>query len=446
MCWIRGFSSGLWPFSILGWPDPSEDFTKYYPSSVLETGYDILFFWVAKMIMLGMKLTGEVPFRTVYLHGLVRVEDGKKMSKSEGNVVDPLDVVAEYGADALRFALLTGISPGNDLTVQAERYENNRKFANKIWNAFRFMMSHCNGRDLPLSQPENVFLSTYALPPTAQLSLADRWILARLAEVSNDSQRLLENWQIGEMGKLQYDFLWHEFCDWYVEAAKTGLRSPSPQNAQATCQVLAHVLAQSLRLLHPFLPFLTEAIWQELPGLKSVIPTILLARWDAFAEVDSNSLQEFELLQKIVRAIRYLRSEYKIDPGLRLKVHLLSETKPELLQANGDLLAWLARLDATESYFGQKGPLPSQCITLNIEDVTVYLPWPGVLDMETEKRRMRARIDSLQSQLKRSQELLAKDEFISKAPTQVVARERQKAAKMEWETERIEQRLRDIKE
>ncbi len=438
------YSSGLWPFSILGWPDQTEDYAKYYPASVLETGYDILFFWVARMIMLGLKLTGQAPFRTVYLHGLVRAEDGKKMSKSEGNAVDPLDVVSEYGADALRFALLTGISPGNDLTVQSSRFENNRNFANKVWNAFRFLMSHAERRELPLTQPANVFLTAYAVPATAQLTLADRWILARLAEVARAAERLLAAWQIGEMGKALYDFLWHELCDWYVEAAKVNLRGADPDKAQATVQVLAHVLGQSMRYLHPYLPCLTEAIWQELPGLKSAIPTIMFARWDTPGKADRQALADFDLLQKTVRAIRNFRSEYRLDPGLRLKVQMTCRHRPELLTANKDMLAALARLDASASQFGAELAKPDQCITLTVEEITVYFPWAGVLDMEAEQRRMQARIDELQRQLQRAHGLLANVAFVSKAPAAVVTREKEKAAKLALESQQIEQRLQEM--
>ncbi len=439
------YSSGLWPFSILGWPEQTADYAQYYPASVLETGYDILFFWVARMIMLGLKLTGQVPFRTVYLHGLVRAEDGKKMSKSQGNTVDPLDVVAEYGSDALRFALLTGIAPGNDLTIQSSRFENNRNFANKVWNAFRFLMSHAAGRELPLTQPANVFLTTYALPAAERLALADRWILARLTAVTQDAERLLATWQIGEMGKSLYDFIWHEFCDWYVEAAKVDLRGEDPAKTQATVQVLAHVLGQSMRYLHPYLPFLTEAVWQELPGLKAVIPTVMFARWDTSAEVDRQAVVDFGLLQKIVRAVRNLRAEYKIDPGRRLKVHMTCRNRPELLTANQDLLTALARLDAAASRWGEEaGAKPDPCLTLTVEEVTMYFPWAGVVDMEAEKRRMQARIDDLQKQLQRAQALLANGAFVSKAPAAVVAREKAKAAKLAREAQQIEQRLQEM--
>ncbi len=438
------YSSGLWPFSILGWPEQTEDYAQYYPASVLETGYDIIFFWVARMIMLGLKLTGQVPFRTVYLHGLVRAEDGKKMSKSAGNAVDPLDVVSEYGADALRFALLTGISPGNDLTIQARRFENNRNFANKIWNAFRFLRFHAAGRTLPLTRPENAFLTTYALPATARRTLADRWILARLTAVIRDAERFLAAWQIGEMGKALYDFIWHELCDWYVEAAKVSLRGADPAQAQATVQVLAHVLGQSVRYLHPYLPFLTEAIWQELPGLKTAIPTVMLARWDTPGAVDRQALTDFALLQKVVRAIRNLRAEYKLDPGLRLKVYMTCRHRPERLAANQDLLAALARLDTAESRFGTELAKPDQCITLTVETVTVYFPWAGVLDLEAEKQRMQARLDALQGQLQRVRGLLANAAFVSKAPAAVVARETEKAAKLEWEARQIAERLQEM--
>ncbi len=438
------YSSGLWPFSILGWPEQTKDFAKYYPATVLETGYDILFFWVARMIMLGLKLTGQVPFHVVYLHGLVRAEDGRKMSKSEGNVVDPLDIVSEYGADALRFALLTGISPGNDLTVQSSRFENNRNFANKIWNAFRFFMAHAKNLKLPLSQPDNDFLTSYELPAANHLTLVDRWILARLAEITQEAEKLLDAWQIGELGKSLYDFIWHELCDWFVEAAKVGLRGADADRSQATAQVLAHVLCQSLRYLHPYMPFLTEAIWQELPGLKTVIPTVMLSRWSAPVDVDTQALRDFNLIQKIVRAIRNLRSEYKIDPGLRLKVQMSSWTRSELLAANGDLLTALARLDSTGCQFGQEAKKTDQCITLNVEDVAIYFPWAGILDMEAEKERMQSQVNDLRRQYERTQALLINTAFTSKAPAHVVVREREKASKLELEVQQIEQRLREL--
>ena len=261
------FSSGLWPFSTLGWPADTADLRRFYPTAVLETGYDILFFWVARMIMMGLMFTNDVPFKTVYLHGLVRDEHGRKMSKTFGNVIDPIEVMDEMGTDALRFTLLTGSSPGNDMNLSIERVRGNRNFANKIWNAARFVLS--NLERLPAS----------ALAAAPQTTLAQRWIRSRLQTVAVEATRLFETFQYGEAGRQAYDFLWGDYCDWYIEIAKNELNDPD--TALSAARTLLEVLEQALRLLHPFIPFVTEEIWQHLRAFCLQQPGFGLTEWPA---------------------------------------------------------------------------------------------------------------------------------------------------------------------
>ncbi len=368
------YSSGLWPFSTLGWPACTDDLRRFYPTTVLETGYDILFFWVAKMIMMGLKLTGDIPFRTVYLHGLVRDEHGRKMSKSLGNIVDPLDVIRDYGSDTLRFTLLTGTTPGNDLKLNKQRLESNRNFANKLWNAFRFLSVHMERAELPRTAPDNPFATTYQVPATEHLGIADRWVLARLHQVTEEVTRLIDNWQIGEAGTQLYNFLWHELCDWYLEAAKISLHDTAPQVRNRTVMVLACTLEQSLRLLHPFMPFLTEAIWQQLPALPQSVRSIMLGHWPQPPAAPAQATTDFSLVQQIVRAIRNIRAEYRIEPAQRITAWLQAPRDLGMLESNQTLLCALARLDNEHLRIAAHIPDTAQCVTATVETVTVYIP------------------------------------------------------------------------
>src|SRR5690606_626934 len=258
------FSSALWPFSTLGWPEETEDYRRYYPTSVMETGYDILFFWVARMIMMGLWFTGKVPFHTVYLHGLVRDAQGRKISKTLGNAIDPIELMDKYGTDPLRFTLVTSGTPGNDVNLDENRIESNWRFVNKIWQITNFVTANIEG-DLPSG-----------LPPTDELDLPARWILSRLNTLVQNTQRLFDNYLFGEPGRQIYDFLWGEFAAWYIEISKHKLYSGSPQEKEQTSRVLVHVLDTCLRLLHPYMPFVTEAAWNYLPHEGE---TIMLARW-----------------------------------------------------------------------------------------------------------------------------------------------------------------------
>ena len=439
------FSSGLWPFSTLGWPEETEDLKRFYPTSVLETGYDIIFFWVARMIMLGLKCTGKAPFTHVYLHGLVRDEQGRKMSKSLGNALDPLDLISEYGSDALRFSLLTGSTPGNDMKMSVQRVEGNRNFANKIWNAARFVIMNLEGRELPLSQDADRFNISYLLPDRAALSLADRWILSRLAAVQTDVTRLIETWQLGEAGRQLYEFLWNEYCDWYIEAAKVRLYDGTPEQASATRQVLAFVLENSLRMLHPFMPYVTETIWQNLPGLNVEGRALIISRWPQFSGLaDSDADDAFGRLQEIVRAIRNVRSEYNVEPGRRIPALVSAAEHEQLLNQQRPMLASLARLAADQVTIAAELAPPDKAVTVATSGVTIYVPLAGLVDLDAERQRLQKEIDNLAKQIARSEGLLANEGFVAKAPPEVIDRERAKIDELRTRHQQLTERLKDI--
>jgi len=437
------FSSGLWPFSTLGWPEKTQDLATFYPTSVLETGYDIIFFWVARMIMLGLKFTGEVPFHTVYLHGLVRDEQGRKMSKSLGNALDPLDLIAEYGTDALRFTLLTGGTPGNDLKLATSRVEANRNFANKIWNAARFVVMKLeDGVEVDWSDPNS---PAYALPDAATLSLADRWILSRYETVRSEVTRLVDAWQLGEAGRQLYEFLWNEYCDWYIEASKVRLGDGNAGEAQATRQVLAYVLERSLRLLHPFMPFVTEAIWQNLPGLAGDSRSIMVTRWpDVTAWQDTAAESDFARVQEIIRGIRNVRSEYDVPAGRRIAASLSAGSHAGLLRENLPVLVMLARLEADAVHIAAELPAPGKAATLAASGVTVYLPLAGLVDLAAERKRIQGEIDNVDKQVQRIDGLLGNPGFMDKAPANVVERERAKLVELQERRAQLEERMSEL--
>jgi len=441
------FSSGLWPFSTLGWPRQTDDLATYYPTSVLETGYDILFFWVARMIMLGMKCTGEIPFDTVYLHGMVRDDKGRKMSKSLGNSIDPLDLIADYGADALRYTLLTTSTPGNDLKMATQRVEGNRNFANKVWNAARFAIMNLEGHDLPLERGDPVGRG-YALPDAHHLALADRWILSRLEETTAEVTRLIDDYNLGEAGRLMYEFLWNEFCDWYIEAAKVRLYDGAPEEAQATRQVTAYVLERSLRLLHPFMPYLTEEIWQNLPGLAEgenggeARRAVMVSRWPTPEGVrDLEAERDFGALQEAVRAIRNARSEYDVAPGKRIPAHISAGEYAAQLAANLSTLALLARIAPDETVIATDLPAPDKAVTLALAGITVYLPLAGLVDFAAERARLNKELENVDKQLARIEGLLGNEGFVAKAPANVIERETAKRTELTDQRIQLVERL-----
>jgi valyl-tRNA synthetase len=435
------FSSGLWPFSTLGWPDETPELAYFYPTTVMETGYDILFFWVARMIMLGLEFTGKVPFHTVYLHGLVRDEHGRKMSKSFGNVIDPRTVMDEYGTDALRFTLLVGSTPGNDMSISVKKVEGNRNFANKVWNAGRFVVSAINaleaddGRQTADHGPS----STVRGP---NWSLADSWIWSRLQALVRDAERLFQSYQYGEAGRQIYDFFWGDFADWYVEVAK--LQMQNQEYRAQTAATLARVLDMSLRLLHPFTPFVTEELWGHLRRALLGSPLADLARdWPEALIVapwpeprpaegwEAAKAADFTLVQEIVRSIRNLRAEKKVSPARRLPASLVAGSKEELLKAQAEVITALAGLDPSKlSILDSLASPLAESAALVVGAVEVYLPLSGMVDPKEERARLNKDLAEVTAQITRLQRLLAGD-FARKAPAEVVQTERSRLAAFE---------------
>ena len=426
------FSSGLWPFSTLGWPDDTPDYRYFYPTSILETGYDILFFWVARMIMDGMEFTGVPPFHTVYLHGLIRDEHGQKMSKTKGNVIDPLVVMNEMGTDALRFTLLVGSTPGNDMNLSIKKVEANAHFANKLWNAARFVIGAIESApNQPQSQPE--------------WTLADSWIWARLESLIRDVDRLFTNYQYGEAGRQIYDFFWGEFADWYVEIAKLQLAAGGDQ-AFYTATTLVRVLDACLRLLHPFTPFVTEELWGHLKravqekGSEYAPYTGKGQDWEEALIIakypqprkeegwEAQKIADFSLLQEVVRAIRNLRTEKRVPPSRKIPAIIAAGERTPVLKDQLEAVAFLAGIDPRNfEITTELDERPSNAAAITILGVEVYLPLEGLVDPEAEQVRLQKELDEAESQIARLENLLVSP-FAERAPAAVVERERQKLA------------------
>ncbi|MCC6626840.1 MAG: valine--tRNA ligase [Chloroflexi bacterium] len=429
------FSSALWPMTTLGWPDDTDDFRTYYPTSVMETGYDIIFFWVARMIFQGLHFTGQAPFHTVYLHGLVRDANGEKMSKSKGNVIDPTTVTAQYGSDALRFTLATGSTPGNDMKLSLERVEHSRNFANKLWNATRFVLSQVDTDRLPRTAD-----GTVALPDAAALALADRWVLSRLAAVTADATRLLEECQLGEAGRQMYEFVWSEYCDWYIEASKPRLQAGGPA-AAATGQVLCYVLERSLRLLHPYLPFVTEELWQELPHAG---PALIVADWPAAGARDEVAEHDFGRVIETVRAVRNARSEQRVEPGRWIEALIVAGDAVPLFEQERAVLSTLARIDAGRLTVTADAPAPGQALALVVDDATIYLPLAGLVDLAVERQRLEKELADAERDAAGARRMLDDAGFLAKARADVVQRQRDRLAEVEERQARLRQRLAEV--
>ena len=430
------FSSGLWPHSTLGWPDDTEDLRYFYPTSVLETAYDILFFWVARMIMMGLYNTGEVPFRTVYLHGLFRDHDGRKMTKSVGNVVDPIEVLERYGTDALRFVMATGGAPGNDMRISDERLEGGRNFANKLWNAARFVISSLG--DAVVEPP--------ALAGREAMPLEDRWIMSRLHRTAAEVEKLMVGFQVGEAGRRLHDFFWGELCDWYIEMAKVRLkaddRSPLP--------VLAQVLDASLRLLHPFMPFVTEEVWQHLrPHLSSPeAEALIVATWPQMDEswYDDEADAQAGLVLDIVRAIRNIRAERGVEPSRFVEVYVVAAPASRgAAEASRPVIEALARARPLHVVDGAGAAPREEAVAVILQGAEVVLPLAGLLDIEAERARLRGQAAQAEAEVQRLAEKLANEQFRSRAPQEVVAKEEGKLAAARARLEGLQARLRELK-
>ena len=421
------FSSALWPFSIMGWPEKNEVLQQFYPTSVLVTGYDIIFFWVARMLIMGMEFMKEIPFERVFIHGLVRDEQGRKMSKSLGNGIDPLQVIDQYGCDTLRFMLITGNTPGNDMRFYWNRVEATRNFANKIWNASRFALMNLEGYD--------------AAAPKAPYELADRWILSRLQDVAGEVTGLLDKFELGEAGRAIYDFIWGEICDWYIELAKPRLYGKLGDEARATAQeVLVTVLTGAMKLLHPYMPFITEEIYQALPHEGT---SIMISSWPVPDTTLINPAAEtgMNAIMSAIKSIREMRAQVNANPGKKVPAILLvSDELRTVVEDNSEYIHLLANVDTLSLYSLEEAKPENAMASVNA-GVEVYLPLKGLIDVELETGRLTKELAGLEKELKRVSGKLQNPGFLAKAPQEVVEKEKAKAEEFAAKSKTIEERL-----
>lgn len=427
------FSSALWPFSTMGWPDEeAEDFKRYFPTDVLVTGYDIIFFWVARMIFQSLEFTEEKPFNDVLIHGLIRASDGQKMSKSLGNGVDPMDVIEKYGADSLRYFLLTGSTPGQDLRFHWERVESTWNFANKIWNASRFVLM--NMEDFKY---EDIDL-------TGDLALPDKWILTRLNETIQNVTNNTDKYEFGEAGRALYNFIWDDYCDWYIEMAKIPLNAEDEVAKQTTRSVLAHVLDQIMRMLHPYMPFITEEIWQQLPHIGE---SITVAAWPVYNEKyhDEIASKEMKQLVDIIKAIRNIRAE--VDTPMSREIPILIKIKNEDVKATLDKnRSYLERFcNPSELTVDTEISAPEDAMTAIVTGAEIFLPLEGLIDFEKEIARLEKELEKWESEVALVEKKLSNEKFVNKAPEKVVGAEKQKQVEYIDKREKVKQRLEELK-
>ena len=420
------FSSALWPFSTLGWPEKTPELDYFYPTSTLVTAYDIITFWVSRMIFSGLAYTGKKPFSDVLIHGLMRDAQGRKMSKSLGNGIDPLKLVEEYGADALRFALATGNSPGNDMRFSDEKIEAARNFCNKIWNAARFVLM-------------NLDISEATLPNLDELELEDRWILSRFNRLAGEVQNNLDRYEIGMALTKLYDFLWDVFCDWYIELVKPRLAERGNTSNLVAQQVLCHVLGGTMKLLHPFMPFITEEIWQKLPhegdsimisAYPSEMPELL------FAEEETC----MERLIAAIQAIRNRRAEMNVPPSRKAKVYIQTEDMETFSEKSAVFFIKLASASEVEVCRAYKGEL-SKAVQIVTDKAHIFIPLADMIDLDKERQRLEKERTSAEAEIERIKNKLSNENFVSRAPEAVVNAERVKLAKYEDKLTGIEQAL-----
>jgi valyl-tRNA synthetase len=423
------FSSGLWPFSTLGWPENTPDLQRYYPTHMMETGYDILFFWVARMIMMGLWFTDKPPFKTVYLHGIVRDAQGRKMSKTLGNTVDPVELIEKYGADPLRFTLLTSGTPGNDLNLDTNRVESEWKFINKLWQITNFITSNLDAE-----------IGSEVLTSTT-LDLPSRWLLSRLNRLIASVQKLFDIYQYGEAGRQIRSFLWDEFADWYIEISKHALYGGDETAKQNTRRVLVHTLDTCLRLLHPFMPFVTEEIWSFLPGHDK---PLIISQWPETntALIDDQAEAQMDTLMDMVRGIRNVRAEYDVDAGRRISVVVAPGSHAENIQSHDYLFARLCNVSDLQLL---NGAVPDDAASVVVSDVTIYLPLKGLIDYAAEIERLSKEQGKLQDQIAKSEATLSNEGFVSHARPDVVQRERDKLTELQASAQQIDLRLQELR-
>ncbi|EPR6832909.1 valine--tRNA ligase [Staphylococcus pseudintermedius] len=428
------FSSALWPFSTLGWPnEDAADYQRFYPTNVLVTGYDIIFFWVARMIFQGLEFTGQKPFNDVLLHGLVRAEDGRKMSKSLGNGVDPMDVIDQYGADSLRYFLATGSSPGHDLRYSTEKVESVWNFINKIWNAARFSLMNIGDS----FKFEDINLSS-------DLSVADQWILTRLNETIDTVTQLSDKYEFGEVGRVLYNFIWGEFCDWYIEMSKIPMNGDDEVQKNVTRSVLSYALDRIMRLLHPFMPFVTEHIWQNLPHEGESIVTSAWPTVDA-SLVFEESKDVMEQLVEIIKAVRQSRLEVNtpLSKEIPIKIQAKNETIQQLLKTNQHYLERFCNPSTLE--IETQIDIPDKAMTTVVAAGEVILPIEGLIDMDKELERLEKDLQKWQKELDRVNKKLSNENFVNKAPEHVINEEKEKQVKYQEKYDGVKARIEQLK-
>lgn len=422
------FSSGLWPFSTLGWPDESSpDFQRFYPTDILETGHDILFFWVARMIMMGLWFTDKPPFHTVYLHGLVRDKEGRKFSKTIGNVIDPLDLVDEYGADPLRFTLLTTGTPGNDVNLDVERVAYNARFINKIWNITKLVNMNLDGE-----------LET-GIPASSELDLPSRWILSRMNKLIANVQGLFDSNQYGEAGSQILSFMWDEFAPWYLEIAKHPLYNGTEDDKTTARRVMVKVLDTCLRLLHPYMPFMTEAAWQYIPHDGEAL---IIAEWPEVdqAYIDDAAETQMTLLMDMVRAVRETRTEYKVDPSKRITALVAPGNQRDNLEQYDYVFGRLCNVESVE-LLDDNASAPENSASGIVGNTTIYLPLEGMLDIEKECERLNKEKASTAEDIAKVERQLANQGFVNNAPEHIVQAERDRLEALQAEVQKIDELL-----
>ncbi|PFQ84409.1 valine--tRNA ligase [Priestia megaterium] len=427
------FSSALWPFSTMGWPDvDAADFKRYYPTNVLVTGYDIIFFWVSRMIFQGLEFTGKRPFDDVLIHGLVRDAEGRKMSKSLGNGVDPMEVIEKYGADSLRYFLSTGSSPGQDLRFSFEKVEATWNFANKIWNASRFALMNMDG------------ITFEELDLSGEKSVADKWILTRLNETIEHVTKLADKYEFGEVGRILYNFIWDDFCDWYIEMAKLPLYGEDEAAKKTTRSILAYVLDNTMRLLHPFMPFITEEIWQSLPHEGE---SITVAKWPEVSPElsDKEAANDMRLLVDIIRAVRNIRAE--VNTPMSKQVKLFIKAKDENIQSQLEKnRAYVERFcNPSELVISTEVSLDEKAMTAVVTGAELILPLEGLINIEEEIARLEKEYDKLNKEVERVQKKLNNQGFIAKAPAKVVEEERAKEQDYVEKREAVQSRIAELR-
>jgi len=431
------FSSGLWPFSTLGWPEESDDLTTFYPTSTLVTGFDILFFWVARMSMMGLKFMGEVPFRDVYIHALVRDEQGQKMSKSKGNVIDPLEIMSQYGTDAFRFTLAAMAAMGRDIRLAEDRIAGYQNFVNKLWNASRFVQMN-------LDQSNGVGLRSENGLSGDSLGLADRWIRSRLASTIVEARKAIEAYRFNDYANVLYQFVWHEFCDWYIEMSKLALNGAIGGDPSRSRRHLRELLDQILLLLHPIMPFVTEEIWQVLGDAR---PSIMIQPYPTAPAswIDESTERQMEFLMGVVRATRNLRTEMNCPPGKEVKVVFYGENAElSFLREQRAYLRVLARVGSAE--FLSSGERPRGAATAVVGATEIYLPLDDLVNLDEEQARLAKEVGKVEEELSRVQKKLGNGDFLAKAKEEIIEKEREKASRFEEKIRTLRNSMEKIRE